>query len=728
MISRIIKINLKSISGQFIILIFTVVLAAASMIAAIYMLKAMKLEDADRCLQTWGNYDMAFCDVKGSLENEVKKDSRTDFVGEVYDYGEASLDGKNVLTGAVRDSKTQHMLYLNPAKGRYPEKKNEICVDERFLKSLGTKKTVGDYVTLVSDGADGKSFSAKYRITGIINAVRPDGGEIISKRRYPESTVKRYIENTVENTDNVRYENFPLAYVYPDKKRCIRKKHLLINIKDKDYISGFAEKYLHDESLSDKFKFDLERWNGRLFTTANILSYHQLETGTALYSSTNKIISGGEMESDPFSKYLIPLYSVLIVLISIAGVCYISFDRQQKRYKNYKILFNLGLRKQIIVFYLIFETLFLIVFSSAAGVLFSQVFTKAAVKVSDTFLGTNIAQISFIRGYYEKYIDMVTPDLYKIPLVTLALVLAANLFLNLIIFYVRCVKKKKRCAGRKIRSKSKTKEKRITLLFLMTKKVNRGRGIVNAGISITTAVVLMSVVFGFSFFSVYTMRLTREQNEELKMSEISGFDHRIVNSDRVTNGFSQYMHESGISREKYEDIASQKYIKNSDYVMSEHSTAMILNKKSGKVHRLKQQSEYIRSEVSDKNVILDNMAFYGYFRFLGIDTKKDEVINVPTIGLSGKKIGDLKVIAGKIDISRIKSGEEVIAAVRDKSMKNVFTPGEKIDLYDFVRPADADNYYENLEGVCRKSTRRKSMNTPRRTREKQKPITVLTAL
>lgn len=118
MISRIIKINLKSISGQFIILIFTVVLAAASMIAAIYMLKAMKLEDADRCLQTWGNYDMAFCDVKGSLENEVKKDSRTDFVGEVYDYGEASLDGKNVLTGAVRDSKNPAYALSESRKGK----------------------------------------------------------------------------------------------------------------------------------------------------------------------------------------------------------------------------------------------------------------------------------------------------------------------------------------------------------------------------------------------------------------------------------------------------------------------------------------------------------------------------------------------------------------------------------------------------------------------------------
>lgn len=54
----------------------------------------------------------------------------------VFDQGKYRFleTGNSIEVGAVKDQKTEDMYYVNPVKGRYPNKKGEICIDRITLK------------------------------------------------------------------------------------------------------------------------------------------------------------------------------------------------------------------------------------------------------------------------------------------------------------------------------------------------------------------------------------------------------------------------------------------------------------------------------------------------------------------------------------------------------------------------------------------------------------------
>ncbi len=114
------------------------------------LVKSQKMVEADRILQDYGNYDVAFCQVTNKIEKKLESDSRLSELGYVYDLGNAFFEKSQsqVTLGAVEDKKTEKMYYVNPIAGRYPEKEGEICIDRITLRSNGFEEKIGQKLTL----------------------------------------------------------------------------------------------------------------------------------------------------------------------------------------------------------------------------------------------------------------------------------------------------------------------------------------------------------------------------------------------------------------------------------------------------------------------------------------------------------------------------------------------------------------------------------------------------
>ena len=126
--------NLAKAKKSYILLFLTLSFGIAALMVTLLIIRSQKMAEADRVLQYFGNYDIAFCQVSQQTEELIRKDTRFGQIGTIYDYGNISFKatGNQLTIGALENKTTERMYYINPVYGRYPEKEGEICID-RFV-------------------------------------------------------------------------------------------------------------------------------------------------------------------------------------------------------------------------------------------------------------------------------------------------------------------------------------------------------------------------------------------------------------------------------------------------------------------------------------------------------------------------------------------------------------------------------------------------------------------
>lgn len=690
MLLKFIKMNSSRIRRSYFLFFITMVFTAAALTAAMLLAKSQKMMEADRILQDYGNYDAAFCRVTEKVEKKLKSDPRISELGYIYDLGTAFFEKSRsqVTLGAVKDKKAEKMYYVNPVAGRYPEKEGEICIDRITLRSNGFEEKTGQKIVLSCMDKKEKLIKREYTLVGIIEVQKQYEGVTYQTRKYPE---KMFSVNDAAET------NFPFAYVSMEdakKNYSCSTKHILINVSEGEDSNETVSSYLDDEEIKDELIVVLNHVFGREWTALCIMG-SQLEhsPGTA---GVMESIQAGDVQADAYTKYFIPLFMLCIGIVSSLGVYDSVKMITQERRENYGILLGLGMDGPRILRYAIAEAAVLLVAGTLTGQAAGRLLYRGVLHAMDWIIGISLPSALSMDEYYAVYINMVTKNPY--------------VWSAAILFFMACIgmagaAKDLLCmtplgvmeSGVR---KKKRRNHRKGLHSILNHYVGRETAL-NRGILYLTVSVVMSVaVFGFLFFRAKAEADTAGMTGQIEEARIDGMDYYMKQTDTVCRGFSQYMHDSGVTEEAFQEISGNDMVQEVRGVVVNRQTVLVYPKKEMVSNVLQAQSEYTELRDSSDRAQIDEKANKKYFEYLGIQTKKQEVFNVPVTGVRETDISrfDKYVVAGKLRPEKLESGEEVAVVVPDESFCEYFMPGSSLPLYDFIRPEDFDNSLEVLQG------------------------------
>lgn len=172
--------NLRARKKQYALLIFGIILAMIFSSGVVFFVDCMSTSLTELSYNGYGRQDF----IAGNVEDiSAYKDARD--AGVIYDYGLAKSLGyayteeraeKGFAIGQY-DEKAMAMSYHSVIEGRLPEKKGEIAIESDALVRLRISASVGDKISLKLNVANGTEFLKKsvdktYTLVGILKDKR----------------------------------------------------------------------------------------------------------------------------------------------------------------------------------------------------------------------------------------------------------------------------------------------------------------------------------------------------------------------------------------------------------------------------------------------------------------------------------------------------------------------------------------------------------------------------
>lgn len=690
MLFKMLKINFHKMKQSYLLLFLTLLFCVAALVVTLLMVRSRKMQEADEVLQAYGNYDLAFCEVTQELEGRLVKDGRFSELGYVYDLGQLSFQesGNLVECGALRDKSTESMYYVNPAMGRYPSGKGEICVDRITLKCNGYSEKLGQKIPVSYVDDSGRKWEKKFELVGIIEVQKhdPEDGVTYSTRTYPEE---------MYSVTNDRKINFPFAYISMDEAEELfscDKKHILTNVSPKENTADIFREYIGekdgqiDRSAVKHMHIDTDHFFGREWAAQCILG-KQLESGETS-DIVRESMESGNVQEDAYTKYFIPIFMGLIVIISSAGIFDAVRLSMEERRELYGILLSMGMTGIRIMKYMFLEFLLLLLSAVLLGWGAGALGYMGILAVLHKLLYVTLPSALAPDPYFEPYIKLVTRDPWAWSVIIACIVTVVGLCsVSVDLLSMTPVR-----LGNSAIRKRQRKKHAGSIYHILNRYMGRDSRS-QRWIPYFMVVVLMSVsLFGFLFFREKSIRDTDLMAERIESTRIKGMDYYMKATGAIFSGTDQYMHQSGVTEQMYRALEKNDAVETIKGIVGNHSTAVICDKKDMLSAALQEQSEYPASSDTDEHL--------KYFQFMGVDTEKQGVFHVPTVGVRDEDLDCFRdsVTEGEIHSEKLQSGEEVLVVVRDESLASCFTLGETLPLYDVVRPEELDNSVELLIG------------------------------
>lgn len=683
---RFIRTDIKKSKRNFALFGCTIFLGVIAIVISLLLTRTGKLLYADTLLSDYGNYDVAFCQVSDKLKDVIEKDNRFSELGYVFDQGKYRFleTGNSIEVGAVKDQKTEDMYYVNPVKGRYPNKKGEICIDRITLKSNGLAEKLGQKIQLTCDDT---SENVTYTLVGIIEVQKHDTGETYDTRFYPEEMF---------STSNMNNVNFPYAYIYPEEVKNPKGIHILADVVKKENSANVVQSYLDDSDLLSDLHITTDRSFGREWTIANILGADT--NGDSLANVVSSSMENGNISVDGYTKYLMPVLLLLIFTLVLVGIFdSIRMDIRRK-YDYYGTLLRLGMNSKKIALFYSMEMLIVLAVTILAGIFCGKWGYEFLISLANDLLNIHLLSVVDFDSFYIPYINKVTWN----PYTTAAFVVGVSVVVATIINLVQLIRMKPIQYEMKKVTKKKRKFECKNLYYLLNHYMGIDKIRYRILPNIIICLVLVSAVFGYQFFQCKIADDTGNYDAQLKEARIKGFDYYMKQSPvDVYSGYLQYMHNSGVTTEMFQELKSNENVKSAKGAIVDYSTALVVNKTDMLSNKLMQQSEVSEAISDSVNDQIDALASVEYLKYLGVDLKKKQVFHTPTIGLSTEEVMSFaknNLIAGEIDRKKIETGEEVLLMVTDQDLASYFKVGDKLPLVDFIRDKTLDESTECMLG------------------------------
>lgn len=686
---------------QFLQLCTVITLSTAALCCACLYGRSSMLAKLEANLDSHGDFDFSVYYPDEEIAAVLEEDTRFTESTKIYRIGSmAPTEGGVVMSdpqtaedtsarmevGFFENKLASDMFHL-PLTGRYPETTGEICIDKMTLQGWGYGATVGQQISLAFYDENGAYVGEReYTLTGIIELRRPS--------TYGSGTI-RYQSIPVE-----QYFVPPVIYLSREEGLAFAKGNLsdfifLGNItpfeytayKDPVYYTETFDTVTMFTELTGRFGYRIAAWNlpiDRYGIAANLILQFVSGNGITSYYSAQGAIERRPLEYDFFNGFLIPGFTVLLILLTICSVYSILGQVMQKRSRQLGILRCVGMSLRQLVTMLLAEFSILLTFCIGLGYLLGASIYAGSLKLQEVLFHQKVYYAFILDEFYGYYLRKVTYSPALLPWLTVLLAVLAVL----IIYFGKYLRKNPLSMllseGKGTIGKKHSRRLSASLMG--------GRHI---GMAFLLTLTMTAVVYG-----TFSARLEADKEADISgynwlVSQLGGENYDYVAALNVTGtmlGYNQLLHRRGISPEQAAILTEDEGV--SEYILyaAGLGTKLVYDREDEKSAFLAEGSNryceeglasgdprYSWMTTTELEKEIFSLTYQGFSNAEGI-------YQTPTLGFMEEQLSMFEpyLVAGEINLEKIVSGEEVILLAENTDVCDYFSIGEILPMADVV--------------------------------------------
>lgn len=224
LLSKVAISNLKENKYKSVLLIITIVLLTIILTIIGIICCGLDYKDYSLYSNTQGSFQAIYKGVSYEDALKIKSSKYLDNVGIGNDYAISVKNNGVELHLMYLDSTLLDLLYFESIEGRLPEGKNEIAIEEKYLKSMGKTYKIGDNIEISYDEeVSGKSGKEVFKIVGLLEKrdIKSEGTDclgVISSKLIDKG------KNNFNTYINLRENDFLSEFKVTEKLINIAKK------------------------------------------------------------------------------------------------------------------------------------------------------------------------------------------------------------------------------------------------------------------------------------------------------------------------------------------------------------------------------------------------------------------------------------------------------------------------------------------------------------------------
>lgn len=648
----------KKQAGRFICLLVMFVFGSFTIATTGLLVRSIKMTEMEDCRYKAGDYDAALYMVDIGIEEALSESEIIDDVGLYYELGTVTdVDGVAEFKAvSLKDDLSEDIYHMTCIRGSYPQSEDEIAIDISVAHTYGVPPYPGESIDLKMYNSEGEYIGSKsYRISGVFRASSGDvaGGWY----RCPYDIEKTY--------------SMPAVFFYAgdiDAWNCTKESIFL-----RAYSAGSLQ--IEDEirriqANTGKYGIYTEYNYKRGSGFSNYLGIDEIELGKeygdVTWDSLGKAVSKGMFERDFYSSTMLPIIALMVIVTEIISINMLSKNIVADRKEHYAVLRSIGMSSKRIIIDLVVEFFGFCIIGSLFGASIAILLHKGIIHELNSSMNLRLYNGIDI----DKAIKCVTYD----PLITAVLVCVLSLALSLIVPLRKLYNlypsellssSDEMFVGERIRGKRNKTQLKGGWLGLLNRRID----LHDNGTMIVMAMVLSAMLFGYLFFQAFSdYNLAHEQG----VVNSFGLDGQGYIVDRnipgdewrynVTN-----RHDAGITPDMLEIIINNPNVSNVRAVIFNDSTRMVFDNEPNSDLKTLLNNRLINIPEGNSYAEVNMTAEKIIFEHMGYDPDV-YMYELPTVGLTSDEMLDLnaEVVSGRIDLDKIRTGEEVVLAVPEE--------------------------------------------------------------
>ncbi|MCH5207171.1 MAG: FtsX-like permease family protein, partial [Oscillospiraceae bacterium] len=636
-------------------IIFAIAMSMAAMTCAAFLVRSSTLAELERWLDETGNYDLLFIDASEELLSRYQNDGRFSETGLLYRSGNVSVpDGMEAVYGGI-SSGAEGIFHFTLEDGRYPRKSGEIAAYRTFLEANGCAAKVGNTLTLELRDFDGNvRKTEEYTVVGVLwdqTGNIWNGGDGIIHRRLPALDDHRIFRGEYR-------EDFTLPWVYmcedelPEASvrdlmatapSALKEVEAELNENGVDYITTYRVFWLN-------YKAD-----------SNI--NHDIAEEDVIDSLWNA-------RKDRYSRWLMPVITVVIVLVGFVSISSVISTSLSERRRQFAMLRCIGMEKRRVLSMAFAETMALVVIGIAAGFVLGIGGYLLTLFIQKNFLGLH----PYAAFKVHPVVKAANVNPYVLPA-------AASLLCSIPAVLVPYLIELRRSPVEGLSDKQKTFRKkgvRVKGKAAVLGKISGGFK-QNIPLFIIVVAVMWSAVFGYAFFTEEVKSQTYHDRKALE-ERATSLDYN-ASIDYLNEDFGNAQinrHSRGITAEqalrlsecpdieilyKAIEAKSTKAVYNADTVSDNIDSSLYT---SGLHHDTDGMDEWVENSLRAQ----------GY--------ENEVLYNIPTLGVPEDTLEMLAefLVEGSFNKDKLLSGEEILILRTERD--SPYSVGDVIPMTDIV--------------------------------------------
>lgn len=588
--------------------------------------------------------------------------------------------------GFFENERASDMFHL-PLTGRYPEKTGEICIDKMTLQGWGYGASVGQQIPLTFYDENGIYVGEReYTLTGIIELRIPStygSGSI----RYQSIPIDQYFVP-------------PFIYLSQEEGLTLAGDDLsdfifLGNItpfaytayKDPVYYTETFDTVTMAQEMHDRFGYRIASWNlpiDRYGIAADLILQFVSGYGITSYYLAEQAMSERPLEYDFFNGFLIPCFTVLLIILTVCSIYSILGQMMQKRSRQFGILRCVGMSLRQLTAMLIAEFSILLTFCIALGYFLGAGIYAGTLKLQEVLFHQKVYYAFALDEFYGYYIRKVTYSPALLPWLTVLLAVLAVLIIYL---------------GKYLRKNP------LSMLFserkgTISRKHSRRLSASLMGGRHIGLVFLLSLSMAAVIYGAFSARVEADKEADISgynylVSQLGGENYDYVAALNVTStmlGYNQLLHRRGISPEQAAILTKDEGV--SEYILyaAGLGTKLVYDREDEKSAFLAEGSNrycedglasgdprYSWMTPTELKKEIFTFTYQGFSNAEGI-------YQTPTLGFMEEQLSLFEpyLVAGEINLEKIASGEEVILLAENTEVCDYFSIGEILPMADVV--------------------------------------------